>query len=252
MLADDVDLGNGRAAGDEGLVKDHGVFEGDVGVEGEIEERGGSAGYEEEDQGVFAGLAQKRERGAGGGEGAFAGQGMATLEIADAPVALAGNLIGAADAAQALAALHAAEKRVEHGRGGFADSDDEDALEVFQVDYGGAGAFGEEPVHFGALEAQAAIEGGVDAAGVEPVAEDRGGGGVEGFEGEVAGCHRAGLSGTRLCKFSIGFGAAGKVSRSHWPRAACMAGSWPRKKWSAPGIRTSCFGSGAESATERS
>jgi hypothetical protein len=93
-----------------------------------------------------------------------------------------GNLAGATDAAQALAALHAAEQGVEHGWGGFADGDDEDALEVFEVYYGGSAAFGEQAVEFGSLKTDAAIEGGLDAAGVERVAEDGGGGGVEGFK----------------------------------------------------------------------
>ena len=61
----------------------------------------------------FLAFLQQRQRGAGCGEGVLVGQRMAALKVAEAPVAvLAAIWLVAADAAQALAALHAVEQSV--------------------------------------------------------------------------------------------------------------------------------------------
>ena len=74
MLAECVDLVDGRARGKQQLVEGNGFLEGDVRVERKVEHGRAAAGDEEKNQRVFAGFAQKRERGAGGGEGVFVGQ----------------------------------------------------------------------------------------------------------------------------------------------------------------------------------
>ena len=135
----------------------------------------------------FFAFLQQGQRGAGGGKGIFIGQRMAALKVADAPVAVLGKLVGAADAAQALAALHAIEQGFKHGAGGLAERDDKDALVAGEVDGGGAAAVGQKAVERVALEAQAAVEGGGDVAGLEGAGKDFGGGGVQGVESGIAG-----------------------------------------------------------------
>ena len=100
---------------------------------------------------------------------------MAALEVAEAPVAGFGELAGSADAAQTLAAGHAVEQRVEHGRGGLAEGDDVDALEAGEIDGGRAAAVGQKPVQGVALKAQTAVEGLGDVTGGEGTGEDAGG-----------------------------------------------------------------------------
>ena len=115
------------------------------------------------------------------------GSGMAALEVAEAPVALLGQLVGAADAAQALAALHAVEQRIEHGAGGLAQGDDKDALVAGEIDGGRAAAVGQKAVQRVALKAQAAVEGRGDVAGLDGAGKDFGGRGVQGVESGIAG-----------------------------------------------------------------
>ena len=93
-----------------------------------------------------------------------------------------GQLVGAADAAQSLAALHAVEQGIEHGAGGLAEGDDKDALVGGQVDGGGAAAVGEQAVEHVALKAKAAVEGGGDVAGLDGAGKDGGGRGVQGVQ----------------------------------------------------------------------
>ena len=149
------------------LVEGTRVFERDLRVERQVEHGRAAAGDEEEDEGIFAGFAEQGERGAGGGEGVFVGHRVTALEVAEAPVALAGHLVGATDAAQALAALHAIEQGVEHGAGGLADGDDEDALVSCQIDDLGAAAVGHEPHQLVSIETHAAVERAADVAGLE-------------------------------------------------------------------------------------
>ena len=117
----------------------------------------------------------------------FVGQRVAAFKVAEAPVALLGNLVVAADAAQALAALHAVEQGFEHGSGGLAERDDKDALVAGEVDGGRAAAVGHEAVERVALEAQAAVEGGGDVAGLDGAGKDFGGRGVQSVESGIAG-----------------------------------------------------------------
>ncbi len=83
VLAQGVDFADGRARSQQGLVEGHGVFEAELRVEGQVEHGRAAAGDEEEDEGIFAGLFEQRERGAGGGEGVLVGQRMAALEVAE-------------------------------------------------------------------------------------------------------------------------------------------------------------------------
>ena len=114
------------------------------------------------------------------------GSGMAALEVAEAPVAVFGKLVGAADAAQALAALHAVEQRLEHGAGGLAEGDDKDALVAGEIDGGRAAAVGQQAVERIALKAKAAVEGRGDVAGLDGAGKDFGGRGVQSVESGIA------------------------------------------------------------------
>jgi hypothetical protein len=111
---------------------------------------------------------------------------MAALKVAEAPVALFGQLVGTADAAQALAALHAVQQGIEHGAGGFAQRDDEDALVAGEIDGGRAAAVGHQPMQRVALKAHAAVEGRRDVAGLQRAGKDLRGRGVQGFESGIA------------------------------------------------------------------
>ena len=117
----------------------------------------------------------------------FVGQRVAAFEVAEAPVALFREVLGAADAAQALAALHAVEQDFEHGAGGLADRDDKDALELREIDDVGSAAVGNQPLERVAFEAHAPIEGGLDVAGFERAGKDFSGAGMEKIEGGIAG-----------------------------------------------------------------
>ena len=154
---------------------------------GQVEHGGTAAGDEEEDERIFFGFLEQGEGGTGGGEGIFIGQRVAALKVAEAPVATLGNLVVTTDAAQAFAALHAVEKGIEHGAGGFAERDDEDAFVAGEVDGCGAAAVGQEPMERVAFKAQAAVEGGGDVAGLDGAGEDFSGRRVQDVEGGIAG-----------------------------------------------------------------
>ena len=134
----------------------------------------------------FLALRSRRERGAGSGEGVLVGQRMAALEVAEAPVAGGGQLVGTTDAAQALAALHAIEQDLEHGAGSLAESDDENPLVGGEIDGGGAAAVRHQAVQRVAIEAQAAVEGGSNVARLERAGKDVSGRGVHGVESGIA------------------------------------------------------------------
>src|ERR1035441_10214242 len=121
-----------------------GVVEGDVGVERQVKEGRATAGDEEEDEGVFAGSFEHGQGGAGGGEGFLVGHWVAALEVAKAPGAVRGKLVGAADAAQSVAALHAVEKHIEHGCGYLAQGDDDNLFVAVEIDGVGTAAVGEK------------------------------------------------------------------------------------------------------------
>ena len=135
---------------------------------------------------LFAFL-QHGEGGTRGGERLLVRQRVTAFEVAESPVALFRQVLGAADAAQAFAALHAVEQDFEHGAGGLAHRNDKDALELREIDDVGSAAVGNQPREGVALEANAAIEGGLDAACLERAGEELGGTGVEKFEGGIAG-----------------------------------------------------------------
>src|ERR1700722_69462 len=117
MLAEGVDLIDRCARGQQQLVELDGVLKSDIRIEGQLEQRRPAAGDEEENEGVFACLAQKRERGACGGKRFLIRQGMAALKVTEPPIALGGQLIAGADTAQSFAALHALQQNLEHGAG---------------------------------------------------------------------------------------------------------------------------------------
>src|SRR5436305_14025802 len=96
------------------------VFERDLRVYGQIKHRRAAAGDEKEDQRIFFCFLEKRERGTCCRERVFIRQRVAAFKIANAPVALFGNVYATADTPQTLAALHAVEKDIEHGNGGLA------------------------------------------------------------------------------------------------------------------------------------
>ena len=169
------------------LMEGDGVVERDARVQGQIEHGRAAAGDEEEDQGLFVGPAQHGQRGAGGGEGGFIGRGMAALEVAEAPTAFFGKLVGAADAAQPFAAAHAAEQNLQHGRGGLAKRDDKDLLVTGEIDCLRPAAFGQEAMECIAIEAEAAIKGRGDAAFLDGAGKDFGGRVVQGVECVIVG-----------------------------------------------------------------
>jgi hypothetical protein len=156
-----------------------GVIERDTRVQRQVEHGRAAAGDEEEDQRVFAGFLEHRERGPGCGKRLFVGQRMAAFKVAKTPVALFGELAGAADAAHSLAALDAIEQNLEHGRGGLAQRDDKDALAARDVDGLRSNAFGQKAVESVALDANAAVEGRCNAACLDGAGEDCSRGGVQ-------------------------------------------------------------------------
>ena len=140
-------------------MEDDGVVKRDARVQRQIEEGRAAPGDEEEDERVFAGLAQHGQRGSGRGEGVFVGRRVAALEVAEAPVAALGELVGAADAAQAIAAVHATEQHIEHRAGCLAQRDDKNLLVMGETDRIRPAAVGQEAMQRVALEAEAAVEG---------------------------------------------------------------------------------------------
>ncbi len=186
MLAQRIDLADGRARGQQQLMEGDGLIERDLGVQRQVEHGRSAAGDEKEDQRIFFSFFQQRQRGAGRSEGVLVGQRVATLKVAKAPVAGFGQLVAAADAAHALAALHAVQQRIQHGPGGLAQRNHEDALVAGEIDGGRTAAVGHKPVHYVALEANAPVECRCDVAGHHGAFEDFSGRGVHGFQGDVA------------------------------------------------------------------
>ena len=114
------------------------------------------------------------------------GSGMAALEVAEAPIAALGKLVGAADAAQALAAVHAIEQHIKHGAGGLAQRDDKDLLVTGEIDRLRPAAVGQQAMQRVALKADAAVEGRGNAAGLDGAGKDFSGRGVQSIEGGIA------------------------------------------------------------------
>ena len=92
---------------------------------------------------------------------------------------LVGNWLDAADAAQSLAALHALEQDLQHGPGGLAQRNHEDALVGGEIDRCGSAAVGHKAMQSIALEAQAPVESRRDVARLERAGKDFGGRGVQ-------------------------------------------------------------------------
>src|ERR1700733_5253936 len=159
MLAKGVQLIDGSSRGKQQLVKDDCLFESDLGIEGQVEDGRAATGDEKENKRVLTGFAQEGQRGARSGEGVLVRERMAAFEVTDAPVADRWYLVGAADAAQAFAALHAIEQHLEHGASCFADGNDEDAPVSRKIDDVGTAAIGHEPAELVALETQAVVKG---------------------------------------------------------------------------------------------
>ena len=108
----------------------------------------------------FLAFLQQGQRSAGRGEGVFIGQRDGRLQSSEsASCASWAILVGAADAAQALAALHAVEQSLQHGAGGLAQRNHKDALVGGEIDGGRAAAVGQQTVQRIALEAQTPVEG---------------------------------------------------------------------------------------------
>src|ERR1700685_3546198 len=99
---------------------------------------------------------------------------MTVFKVAEAPIASSRRLVGATDAAQTFAPLHALEQDLKHGACSFADGNDENALVSGEIDDGGAAAVGHEPLELLALEAQAVVECGRDVASLEGAGKNPG------------------------------------------------------------------------------
>ena len=183
MLAQRIDLADGRTGSQQQLVEGDGIVERDLRVQRKVEHGRSAAGDEEEDERIFLCLLQQRQRGAGGGKGVLVGHRMAALKVAKAPVARLGQLVGAADAAQSLATLHAVEQRIQHGPGGLAQRNDKDALVAGEIDRRRAAAVGQQPVQCVALKADAPVEGRCNVAGLEGAGKDFSGRGVQSIQG---------------------------------------------------------------------
>jgi hypothetical protein len=186
MLAQGIDLADGRARGEQQLMEDDGVIERDARVQRQVEEGRASARDEEEDERIFAGSAQHGQRGAGRGEGVFVGRRVAALEVAKAPTAAPGKLVGAADAAQAIAAAHATEQHFKHGAGCLAQRDDHHLLVMGEADRIRPAAVGQEAMQRIALKAEAAVEGRGNATGLDSAGKNLSGSIVQSIEGEIA------------------------------------------------------------------
>ena len=183
VLAQSVDLADRGARGQQQLMEGDGVVERNPRVQRQIEHGRAAAGDEKEDQRVLLGLLEHGQCGPGRGEGLLVGQRVATLKVAKAPVAGFGKLVGAADAAQALAALHAVEQHIKHGPGCLAQRNDKDPLVAGEIDRGRTAAVGQKPMQRVALKANAAVEGRCDVAGLDGAGKDFSGRGVQGIEG---------------------------------------------------------------------
>ena len=113
---------------------------------------------------------------------------MAAFKVTEAPIASLGYLVVAANSAQSLAAFHTFQQGIQHGAGGLAQRDDEDALV--------AAAVGDEPMQHVAFEAQTPVEGGCNVAGLNGAGKDCSSGGVQRVECGIAGRDHA------YCSFS--------------------------------------------------
>ena len=82
------------------------------------------------------------------------------------------------------------------GAGGLAERDDKDALVTGEIDGCGAAAVGQEAVQRVALEAQAAVEGGGDVAGLDCAGKDFSSRSVQCVKSDIAG------RGHESCSFS--------------------------------------------------
>ena len=177
-FAQRVDLVDGCARADEGFVEGDGIVKPDLRIEGQVKHGGAAAGDEEEDQGISLRLLQHGKSSAGCGKRFLIWQRVAAFEVAEPPVALLRQVLCAADAAQTFAALHAIEQNFEHRAGGLAHGDDKDSLELREIDDVGSAAIGKQPLEGVAFEANAPIEGGLDAACLERAGKELGGTGM--------------------------------------------------------------------------
>lgn len=136
-----------------------GVFEGDFRIERKVKHGRAATGDKEEDEGVFARLLEHGQRGTCGGEGIFIGERMSAFEVAEAPVPLVRQGRAAADAAKSFAALHAVEEDLKHGSGRLAESDEEDAFVLREVNSVRPAAIRHDALENVCFKSDAAIEG---------------------------------------------------------------------------------------------
>ncbi len=134
----------------------------------------------------FAFFSMARAARAAANDSSF-GKRVAAFKVAESPVALFRQVLGAADSAQAFAALHAVEQDFEHRAGGLAQRDDKNALELREIDGVGSAAVGNQALQRVALEANAPIEGGLDAACLERAGKELRGTGMEKIESGITG-----------------------------------------------------------------
>src|SRR5450631_1550776 len=97
---------------------------------------------------------------------------MSAFKITEAPVAVPGQLVGTTEAAQTLAARHAAEQGFQHGPRSLPHGDDEDALVAGKLDGRRTTAVGQQAMQCLSLKTQAAIKGRSDIAGGDRTGKD--------------------------------------------------------------------------------
>jgi len=186
VLAQRIDLADGRPRGQQQLMEGDGLIQRDLRVQRQVEHRRSAPGDEKENQRVFFRLLQQHQRGPGRGEGVFVGQRVAALEVAKTPVAGSGQLVRAADAAHALAAFHAVKQRIQHGPGGLAQRNHKDALVAGDINRRRTAAVGQGPVQRVALKANAPVEGRFDIAGLHSAGKDFSSRRVQSIQGDIA------------------------------------------------------------------
>ncbi len=91
-------------------------------------------------------LFQHGKSGTRSGKRLLVRQRVTAFEVAETPVALFRLVLGTADAAQALAALHAIEQDFKHGAGGLTQRNDKDAFELREIDDVGSAAVWDKPL----------------------------------------------------------------------------------------------------------
>src|SRR6516165_1294206 len=138
---------------------------------------------------------------------------MPAFEVAEAPVPLPGQILGAAYAAQALAPVHPLEQNFKHRTCRLAQGDHENSLVMVQVDGFGPTAIGKEAPERAALDANTAIESRFDVGRLQSASENRCGSLME----KVERCF-AGRYGHWSCSFN-------QVAS-----ACCIIGRQPLKK----------------------